>query len=632
MDKNKRLKTIILSIFLMVFFAIPTLDPIQPILTDNPLVQANDDFNDTAVETPELEQFVTSEENMHPQWNHNIMNIGQAWADGYTGEGIRIAILDTGFFHNHPDLTMAGGDSVFPDDPWSNDHSGHGTHIAGIIGAHSGTTYQGIAPGADLFGVKIYHNEDVDENGYVSTDPESVGLGIQQAVNLEADIIVISSGLNYHDEALYEEIQAAHAQDVMIIAASGNGSSSVNYPAQYSEVISVTAIDERLEPAHDIIQGQENEFAAPGVNIGGLSIPESSYSYPYIFMSGSSQAAPHAAGMAAILMQKYNVRGEAARQMMQQQATNIGDSGLFGYGLLRYVPDEEVDETTEEPVEDPSESEEPPAEVPEEPDAEEGVAVREPTSSRTADEDEDGEIALAYHQTEAIPQETSGTIDADTLPLVETGGTLEIWLDALSPLYLNENQVAEIRERNITLVLARENVTWTIPPANFLPGEATLEFYEGLADHVVEQPGAETSIYTTSIFQEEVRRISYPGWMEVRFDLSQSDHENLDDLAAYYWDEDEGVWLPSESFVEGESAILRTRHTSSLGFFDPGQVPESVEAEGNIEEVPNEEDADSEEASENQFGLSAQLIIGLLIFSFLLILVGVYFRRRSRRK
>jgi hypothetical protein len=633
MDKNKQFKTMIISVFLLLFFALPTFKTIHPIFHEEPLVQANADFNEESAETSNLEEFVTSEENMHPQWNHNIMNIGQAWADGFTGEGIRIAILDTGFFHNHPDLTMAGGDSVFPGDPWSNDHSGHGTHIAGIIGAHPGTTYQGIAPGADLFGIKIYHQDDVDENGFVSTSTQSVAQGVQLAMNLDVDIIVISSGLSYHDEELYEQIQAAHAEDIMIIAASGNGSTTVNYPAHYPEVLAVTAIDERLQPAHDIIQGQENEFAAPGVNIGGLSIPESAYSYPYIFMSGSSQAAPHAAGMAAILMQKYNVRGEEARQIMQQQATDIGEPELFGHGLLRYIPDEEVAEEggdSEDPAEEPAEE---PAGLPEVPIEEEGIAIREPTSSRTADPDDDGEIALAYHQTEAILQGSGGAIDEATIPLVETGGTLEVWLDTLSPLYLNEEQIAEIRERNITLVLARENVTWTIPPANLLPGEATLEFYEGLPENVEEPAGAETSIYTTSIFQEDVSRISFPGWMEVRFDLSQTEHENLEELAAYYWNAEEEAWLPSESIVDGSSVILRTRHTSALGFFDPEQAPEVVAEENPSPEVPVQETtASNEDETENGFELSTQLIIGLLIFSVLLIIVGVYFRRKSKRK
>lgn len=629
MKNLNQLKKCLFNVFIVLFLALPTINNIQsdtvplPIPDNLNIVQAEENEFDDFTEHPVL----ANNSNLHPQWNHNVMNIGQAWADGYTGEGISIAILDTGFFHNHPDLSMAGGNSVFSDDPWSNDHSGHGTHIAGIIGADVGTTYQGIAPGAELYGIKIYHSSDMTEEGYVSTSTSSVAGGIRQAVELDVDIIVISSGLTYHDEELYQEIQNAYAQNIMIIAASGNGNATVNYPANYPEVIAVTAVDERLQPALDIIYGQENDFAAPGVNIGGLSIPDSAYSYPYIFMSGSSQAAPHAAGLAAILMEKYDVRGEEAHQLMRQHAESIGDPGFFGNGLLRYISDEEIanSELVEESEEEPEEVESPVVEAPDSEEdhigTEEELAVRKPTSSRAAD-DED-EISLAYHQTEAVDQGGAGSLATDILPLVENGGTLEIWLNDLNPLFLDENQIANIRERNITLVLARENVTWTIPPANFLPGEAVLRFYEGMPTGVVRQTGAETAIYTTSIYQEEARRISYPGWMEVRFDLSQSDQEDLSALDAYYWNKEENQWVPSQYSVDGESIILRTRHTSALGFFDPNQIV--VEDESAEEEMT---EAIEEEVSP---GISTQLIIGLVSFLILLGVAGLYFRRKSKR-
>src|SRR5699024_6139550 len=136
--------------------------------------------------------------------------------------------------------------SVFADDPWSNDHSGHGTHISGIISAQPGSTYQGIAPDAEVFGIKIYHEDDVDENGGVSTNVKSVISGIEYAMYIEVDIIVISSCLSNDEPALYKVIKGAHNQGIMIIATSGNGKCTVNYPANYEEVIAVTAVDEDL--------------------------------------------------------------------------------------------------------------------------------------------------------------------------------------------------------------------------------------------------------------------------------------------------------------------------------------------------------------------------------------------------
>ena len=617
-----------------VFFALPAFNSIQtelasrPILNDLPqlsrLVKADEEQSGETLYNELLEN--TSHQ--QPQWNHNIMNIGQAWEDGFTGKGIRIAILDTGFFVSHPDLIMTGGDSLFPDDPWSNDHSGHGTHIAGIIGAQTGTTYQGIAPSAELLGIKIYHNEDIDEEGYVSTDTSSVAQGIRIAINMNTDIIVISSGLTYHDEEIYQAIQAAHAEGIMIIAASGNGNASVNYPANYSEVIAVTAIDEKLNPALDIIYGQENEFAAPGVNIGGLSIPDSAYSYPYIFMSGSSQAAPHVAGLAAILMEKYDVRGEEARKIMREQADNqIGDPGLYGYGLLRYMSDEQLaarDDEPEEPVEEPEEEAAPEnSESEEEADAE-GRVVRKPTSSRAADDEDTG--SLAYHQTEAIFFEDGGVITDGTLPLVGSGGTLEIWLNAFDKLTLSENQVADIRERNIKIVLARENLTWSIPPANLLPGKAILRFYEGTPLGVRSQTGDAAPQYTTSIYQSGAPRNTYPSTMDIRFDLSQTNIEDLSRLDAFYWDKVDYLWKPSESTIEGQTLIVNTRHVSAIGLYYPEQMSEIPE--GEVEETEEV----IEEGSFNFLGIPIPLAVGLLIFSLFLVGLGVYLRRKIKRK
>jgi len=618
MKKRNIHKTSLLTILLAFFLVLPAFNLPQT--------------NDQVIAQEATDEEVSDDIGAEHHWNHNVMNIAQAWEDGYTGEGVSIAILDTGFFQDHPDLTMAGGDSVFADDPWSNDHSGHGTHVAGIIGAHEDSTYQGVAPDADLFGIKIYHEDDVNEDGAVSTDTTSVTNGIASAIDNDADIILISSGLDYHDEALYQQIQEAHAQDIMIIAASGNGNATVNYPANYEEVTAVTAVNEQLQPATDIIYGQENDFAAPGVNIGGLSIPDSAYSYPYIFMSGSSQAAPHAAGLAAILMEKHNARGDEIRQIMEQQAQNIGDSGLFGNGLLRYVSDEQVETAPapedEEDVDDIPAETTPPPENDDEPDTtEEESAVREPTSSRTADGEND--TALSYHQTEAIGQAEGNYIEDEIIPLVETGGTLEIWLGTLENVTLSEDQVSEIRERNLTLVLARDNVTWTIPPANILPGEATLQFYEGVPTDITPIEGEETHIYTTAIEQEDANLLTYPGWMEIQFDFSQENLDDFSDLNGYYWDSEAEEWMEADSEEEGETLILRTRHASSLGFFNPELIAADATDESNDEQEEQQATAESETGNLSDMSLSIQIIIGLIIFVILLFAVRLFLRKRK---
>ena len=600
------------------------------------LVQAQEP-TDISHEAEGMEEgFTPNTSNLHPQWNHNMMNIAQAWADGYTGAGVSIAVLDTGFFIQHPDSSMSGGYSVFADDPWSNDHSGHGTHIAGIISAQRGSTYQGIAPDAEVFGIKIYHEDYVNEDGDVSTDVKSVIKGIQYAIDLDMDIIVISSGLSQNDAELYEIIKTAHDQGIMIIAASGNGKSSVNYPAHYDEVIAVTAVDEELNPALDIIYGKENEFSAPGVNIGGLSIPDSSYSYPYIFMSGSSQAAPHAAGLAAILMQKYGTRGEEIRKIMQNQALDIGDPGLFGHGLLQYVSDEEEknnelappEEETETPEEEVEEETVIPEESNEQNDPEE---VKKPSSSREADteETEDRNDLVEFYQTDIISGENLGTLERDILALVEDKGTLQINMGEMQALFLTENQLSQIRNRNISVILAKEDVLWTIPPANFVPGEAILRFYEGAPIGVERHQDSSKGIYTISIYQKGTRHDSYPSLMKVSYD---AEHFNMDELLSLrpcYWDKKERKWLHAHSEIENGRFVLETKHTTAVGFLDPELV--AVNTKDNStqkdENIPEEEI--KEETKQTMY---KGIIAGVVLFVLLLLGIGLFIRKNNKKR
>lgn len=628
MNNLQHLKKKLTAIFLILFLALPFFNELY---ADSPTFNDTQHINlpagpPTLVRAEEEtinpnvpDDFFPDSSSSHPQWNHNAMHIGEAWADGYTGLGIKIAILDTGFYHRHPDISMAGGYSVFSDDAWSNDHSGHGTHIAGIIGAKRGTAYQGIAPDAEIFGIKIYHSSNVDEDGGISTDVSSVIKGFRKAIDIDADIILISSGLDYHDEGLYEIIQEAHSKNIMVIAASGNGKTSVNYPARYKEVIAVTAVDEYLNPALDIIYGQENDFCAPGVSIGGLSIPDSAYSYPYIFMSGSSQAAPHAAGLAAILMQKYNKRGDDIRKIMERQALDIGESGFFGHGLLHYATGpEHAEEPSDSNIEDNTSD----AEISTTPPDEDELRVNKPIVSREADQEEDNEL-LEYHKTEAILVNGNGTLRDDILSLIDTGGVLGIDLGNIESILLTDHEIAEIRQRNITLILSKDHVTWTIPPGNFISGEALVRFYAGTPVGVQNEAEAGPSPYTISIYQGESHREFYPSWMKVTFDFSHVDSDILSNLEGFFWNMSESKWELADAEKSNDSDIytITTRNTTALGFFNP----QLMEKEKIIEE---EDPTIMEQVSGFFSSLTGKFVIGIGMFALMLFGIKFLFEKK----
>gem|GEM_PF-1092740 len=306
---------------------------------------------DQEVETSQSTYDVSSED-----WNQDMIGTFDAWEDGYTGRNVNVAVLDTGFYQ-HPEISFAGGHSIFGEDddmgpdPWTNDHSGHGTHVAGILGAAQGTRAQGIAPGIDLYGVKVYH----EDNGG-KTRVGNLLSGINWAINNGSDIIVISSGYANPNNEVHEMIQLAASQGIMTIAASGNmtdDNATIDYPAAHPEVIAVSGVNQGQAHVSDSMVANENELAAPGQNILSLSTDGLHTS-----MSGTSQAVPHVAGIAALLMEKYpNDGASAIRKRMVEQALDLGDEGhdvIYGHGLVQYEAQaaEEPDQTDKEPSEE----------------------------------------------------------------------------------------------------------------------------------------------------------------------------------------------------------------------------------------------------------------------------------------
>ncbi|MCM3745594.1 S8 family serine peptidase [Sporosarcina luteola] len=264
------------------------------------------------------------------QWDIQAMKVSNAWNEGLTGKGVKVAVVDSGVA-NHPDLLIKGGVSTVDYTTSFNDDNGHGTHVAGSIGAkRDGRGLVGVAPDADLYAVKVM---DQDGSGYLIDILE----GLDWSIVNKMDVVNMSLGTSADSKAFHDMVAKAQINGIVLIAANGNDGvgTPVNFPAKYNEVIAVSAVDQSLQIGSFSSTGVETEFSSPGVAIVSTYLNGS-----YARLDGTSMASPHVAGFVALLKQKNPTMTNAQlRAELQKYATDLGDAGrdsLFGYGFLTY--------------------------------------------------------------------------------------------------------------------------------------------------------------------------------------------------------------------------------------------------------------------------------------------------------
>ncbi|PKR76906.1 peptidase S8 [Halalkalibacillus sediminis] len=254
----------------------------------------------------------------------------EAQNNGYTGSGVDVAILDTGIDSSHEDLNVAGGYSVFGDSPY-NDGNGHGTHVAGTVGAlDNNLGVIGVAPEADLYAVKV-----LDSNG--SGSYSGIAQGIEWSIQNGMDIINMSLGGSSSSSILKQYSDLAYDEGILVVAAAGNSGNSwgwgdtVGYPAKYDSVIAVAAVDQNNNRASFSSHGSAVELSAPGVSVLS-TVPGNSYDS----FNGTSMASPHVAGVAAQVWEaKPSLSNVQLRSLLQQTAEYLGNSNYYGYGLVQ---------------------------------------------------------------------------------------------------------------------------------------------------------------------------------------------------------------------------------------------------------------------------------------------------------
>ena len=237
----------------------------------------------------------------------HLLEAPSIWEQSDKGDGVVVAILDTGIDRDHPDLkpNIIGGKNFTPegDSDDYTDRNGHGTHVAGTIAAcENGGGVVGVAPKAKLLICKV-----LDRNG--SGGYDAITEGIKYATNWKGPngervrILNMSLGGPYNDRKLEKAILQACAKGILVVVASGNEGDNrqdtyeYGYPSYYRECITVAACNEDKELASFSNNHVNVDIIAAGVNV--LSTYPSS---KYAVLSGTSMATPHVAGALALIV------------------------------------------------------------------------------------------------------------------------------------------------------------------------------------------------------------------------------------------------------------------------------------------------------------------------------------------
>ena len=271
-----------------------------------------------------------------------VKRIGAGVVHGYNkGTGVKVAVVDTGIDYNHSDLdaNYAGGYDFVNSDTEPMDDNGHGTHVAGTVGAEDNDVgVVGVAPEVALYALKVL---DESGSGYWSdviaaiewaTDPNGDG-----DTSDHLDVTNNSYGSDSDPGSTVKSaFDNAYQIGVLHVAAAGNSGNppgkgdNVGYPARYDSVIAVAATDKNDKRARWSSTGPDVELSAPGVDINSTLLGGG-----YGEKSGTSMASPHVAGTVALVWVAYPDWTNAdVRTQLQDTADYLGDSNLYGYGLV----------------------------------------------------------------------------------------------------------------------------------------------------------------------------------------------------------------------------------------------------------------------------------------------------------
>ncbi|AUS78483.1 hypothetical protein C1701_08985 [Actinoalloteichus sp. AHMU CJ021] len=288
---------------------------------------------------------------LRPTLVDSVAHVGAAtaWEAGHTGEGVTVAVLDTGYDPEHPDLVgnVAGAENFVDPDAPPGDGVGHGTHVAATIagsGAASDGAYRGVAPDADLL-----HGTVCDDYG---CPEDAILAGMRWAVDSGARVVNLSLGGGPSDgtDPLAQAInQLTEETGALFVVAAGNFGQdrAVASPGSADAALTVGASTKSDELADFSSRGPrvgdaavKPEISAPGESIGAARAAGTGgldgLDEHHVAMSGTSMAAPHVAGAAAVLAQAHPEWDAAElKAALVSTAREIGGTTVYGQGAGR---------------------------------------------------------------------------------------------------------------------------------------------------------------------------------------------------------------------------------------------------------------------------------------------------------
>jgi len=285
-------------------------DAIEPA---NPIIPKNTDSSKTTSKGDKI------------GWNVTTIGADKMHEKGIYGNGVKVAIFDSGIDLDNEDIEVAGGISFVDGETSYDDINGHGTAMAGVLAAkENGKGIMGIAPGIQLYSVKILNP--MGQGRY-----SSIIAGIDWAIENDIKIISMSFGGNQNSLILKEAIKKATDNNILIIAASGNdGANSICYPAAYPEVICVGAVNWYNAIASFSNTGRQMDLVAPGVEVPTVDINGN-----IILATGTSASVPNITGAAALLLgEKSDLTNGQVKYLLYKNTTEKGPLELFGNGLV----------------------------------------------------------------------------------------------------------------------------------------------------------------------------------------------------------------------------------------------------------------------------------------------------------